>query len=390
MYRRRLSSDIESRLSDTRGFIQVVLGPRQVGKTTAVKQALDALGIPAHYATADSPTPLPAVWLQQQWSMARALAADGTPVVLALDEIQKIDGWADAVKLERERDAALRADVRVVVLGSSALLVHRGMSESLAGRFEVLRATHWTFSEMRDAFGWDLDRFIYFGGYPGAAALIDDEPRWQAYILDSLIETAIARDVLMLSRVDKPALLRQLFALACSYSGQELSYTKMLGQLSGAGNTTTLAHYLELLSLAGLVTGLQKHSGHTVRRRASSPKLLALNTALVSAMSGRDLESARSDAAFWGRLVETAVGAHLIARAQRTGGEVRYWRDSSLEVDFVVESPGELSAIEVKSGGNVSAADLRGLQAFAERFGSAKSVVVGTGGVELGQFLGGS
>ncbi len=319
--------------------------------------------------------------------MARALASDGTPVILALDEIQKIDGWAEAVKLERERDAALRLDVRVVVLGSSALLVHKGMSESLAGRFEVLRATHWTFSEMKDAFGWSLERFIYFGGYPGAARLVDDETRWRAYILDSLIETAIARDVLMLSRVDKPALLRQLFALACSYSAHEVSYTKMLGQLTGAGNTTTLTHYLELLSSAGLVTGLQKYSGQTVRRRASSPKLLALNTALVSVMSGRDFNSAKSDPAFWGRLVETAVGAHLIAQAQRAGGEVRYWRDASLEVDFIVETAGTLRAIEVKSGGTVSASDLRGLQAFADRFQSTKAVVVGTGGVDLGEFL---
>lgn len=387
MYRRQLSSEIESRLSEAHGFIQVVLGPRQVGKTTAVRQALDALEIPAHYATADSPTPLPAVWIQQQWSTARALATESGPAVLALDEIQKIDGWAEMLKLERERDSALKVDVRVVVLGSSALLVHKGMSESLAGRFEVLRATHWTFPEMRDAFGWNLNQFIYFGGYPGAAGLIGDEARWRAYILDSLIETAIARDVLMLSRVDKPALLRQLFALACSYSGQELSYTKMLGQLTGAGNTTTLAHYLELLSLAGLVTGLHKHSGHTVRRRASSPKLLALNTALVSAMSGRDFESARSDPPFWGRLVETAVGAHLFARSQRMGGELRYWRDASLEVDFIVESPGVLSAIEVKSGGSFSASDLRGLQAFRERFTATESIVVGTGGVGLEDYL---
>lgn len=387
MYRRRLSSELASRLSEANGFMQVVLGPRQVGKTTAVKQALDALGMPAHYATADSPTPLPAVWIQQQWSTARTLTSDGTPIVLALDEIQKIDGWAETLKLERERDAALHIDIRVVVLGSSALLVHKGMSESLAGRFEVLRATHWTFSEMEDAFGWDLERFIYFGGYPGAARLVDDEARWRAYILDSLIETAVARDVLMLSRVDKPTLLRQLFALACGYSAQELSYTKMLGQLTGAGNTTTLAHYLELLSLAGLVTGLHKHSGQTVRRRASSPKLLALNTALVSAMSGRDFESAKSDSAFWGRLVETAVGAHLIAQSQRTGGEVRYWRDASLEVDFVVESAGVLRAIEVKSGGNISASDLRGLQAFTDRFQPTEAVVVGTGGVDLGEFL---
>jgi hypothetical protein len=117
--------------------------------------------------------------------------------------------------------------------------------------------------------------------------------------------------VLLLSRVDKPALLRRTFELACRYSGQVLSYSKMLGQRPDAGNATTLAHYLDLLAGAGLVTGLQKYAGDVARRRGSSPKLQVMSTALVTAPSGLTLAEARRDGEFWGRFVEPAVGAHL-------------------------------------------------------------------------------
>ena len=199
---------------------------------------------------------------------------------------------------------------------------------------------------MRDAFGWGIDRFLFFGGYPGAAALVEDEARWRAYILDSLVETTISRDILLLSRVDKPALLRQLFRLACSYSGQILSFNKMLGQLQDAGNTTTLAHYLELLAGAGMVTGLPKFSGSEVRRRGSSPKLIVLNTALMTATSSLTYNEAKRDADFWGRLVESAVGAHLISSQL----EVFYWRDRNLEVDFVARRGKTIAGFEVSSG----------------------------------------
>jgi predicted AAA+ superfamily ATPase len=269
-----------------------------------------------------------------------------------------------------------------VLLGSSPLLLGRGLTESLAGRFEAIRLSHWSFSEMREAFGTSLDEFVFFGGYPGAAALVGDEERWRRYVLDSLVETVVARDVLLLTRVDKPALLRQLFALACAYSGQVLSYTKMLGQLQDAGNTTTLAHYLGLLGQAGLVTGLQKYAGSAVRRRGSSPKLLALNTALASAVAGRPLAEVRADGDAWGRLVETAVGDHLV----NADFDVFYWREGNDEVDFVVRRDERVTAIEVKSGRRRPST--RGLAALSSRHDVDQRLLVGEDGIPLADFLG--
>ncbi len=389
MYERYTTAVLRTRLLEPRSFIQVITGPRQVGKTTSVRQALESSGLPYQYATADSPTPLQPVWISTQWNSARAEATANGSAVLALDEIQKIHGWSEVVKAEWDADTAADTDVRVILSGSSALLVHQGLSESLAGRFELTRATHWIYSEMRDAFAWDVDTFVVFGGYPGAAQLAEDADRWRAYLLDSLVETAVARDVLALARVDKPALMRRLFALACEYSGRELSYNKMLGQLVDAGNTTTLAHYLDLLSAAGLAMGLHKYAGEAVRKRASSPKLLVPNTGLVTAVAGLDPSTVRQTPDLWGRLVETAVGAHLVALCQRHGGELRYWRDGGLEVDYVHERPGgDIVAIEVKSGRTAKAEGLKGLHAFAERFSPTASLVVGTTGVSLEDFLG--
>jgi len=271
------------------------------------------------------------------------------------------------------------------LLGSAPLLVARGLTESLAGRFETLPLGHWSFAEMREAFGFTLDQYIFFGGYPGAAPLVRQPQRWTRYIVDSLIETSISRDVLLLTRVDKPALLRRLFDLACRYSGQSLSYTKMLGQLHDAGNATTLAHYLELLAGAGLVIGLQKYAGDVVRMRGSSPKLQVLNTALLTASSGMNLAEARADHEFWGRLVESAVGAHMANAALAGECELYYWRDRTLEVDFVLKAGRKLTSVEVKSGRTPQAH--RGTAAFAAAFKPQRSLLVGGDGIELGDFL---
>ncbi len=326
-------------------------------------------------------------WLGQHWERARLMARDaGTEgSVLAIDEIQKVPGWAESVKRLWDEDSREKNTVQVILLGSAPLLVERGLTESLAGRFETIHVPHWSFAEMRAAFGFDLEQYLYFGGCPGASPLVQDPERWRRYIMDSLIETSIARDVLLLTRVDKPALLRRLFELCCRHSGQILSYTKMQGQLQDAGNTTTLAHYLDLHRSAGMVRGLEKFAKPGQRSRASSPKLQVMNNALMTALSGVSLEDALADRPFWGRLVESALGAHL-ANAAATGScELFYWRERNREVDFVLRSGETMVALEIKSGSRTSS--LPGMSAFAHSFHPTRSLLVGGNGIPLTEFL---
>ena len=374
---------LTERLSEPRRFLQILAGPRQVGKTTLVQQAREAYSGTSHYVSADQPAAPDASWIEQQWRVGRLLARQG-PALLVLDEVQKVPRWSEAVKMLWDEDTHNQCDLRVVLLGSSQFLMQQGLSESLAGRFELIRVPHWSFAEMQSAFDCDLDRYIFFGGYPGAAALIDDEPRWRGYLLDSIIEPTLSRDVLQLARIDKPALLRRLFVLGCHYSGQILAYQKMIGQLQDVGNTTTLAHYLKLLGGAWLLTGLDKFAGDTARSRASSPKLLALNTALISSQLGRGFADARSDGELWGRLVESTVGAHL-CNAAPVGMQVGYWRERNQEVDYVLHYGQRVLAIEVKSGR--SKGTLTGLGGFSRSFNTPPGLVVGTGGIPLDIFL---
>ncbi|MFH1567376.1 MAG: ATP-binding protein [Gemmatimonadota bacterium] len=386
-YERRFGPVLAARLQEPRRFVQMVAGARQVGKTTLVLQVLAGSRVPHVYVSADEPALRDTGWLAAQWERARLLAADsGSPgAVLALDEVQKVPGWSESVKRLWDEDTRTGRQVRVVVLGSAPLPMQRGLTESLAGRFEVLRLPHWSFGEMRDAFGFGIDDYLYLGGYPGAAPLVGDVARWRRYVLDALVEPTVARDVLLMTRVDKPALLRQLFELGCRYSGQILSYSKMLGQLHDAGNTTTLAHYLELLAGAGMLAGLPKYAGRSVRQRASSPKLQVLNTALMSAFSGHSPAEARGHPEYWGRLVESAVGAHLANAATRGECELFCWRDRGREVDFVLRSGRSLVAVEVKSGRPTVA--LPGLAAFTQAHGPARPLLVGGDGIPLADFL---
>jgi hypothetical protein len=386
-YSRPQAGKLARRLAERRRFIQTVAGPRQAGKTTLVQQVIEGSGLAARYASADEPTLRGADWIGQQWEAARLAARDAgrRGTVLVLDEIQKIPGWSETVKRLWDEDTRAKRPLKVVLLGSAPLLVQRGLTESLAGRFELLHLPHWSFAEMAAAFGWSLDQYLFYGGYPGAAPLARDHARWARYVMDALIETTISRDVLLLSRVDKPALLRRLFELGCRYSGQVLSYTKMLGQLQDAGNATTLAHYLDLLAGAGMVTGLQKFAGEVARQRGSSPKLQVLNTALMTAQSGLTLREARADGEFWGRLVESAVGAHL-ANAAATGAlELFYWRDRNREVDFVARVGRTVTAIEVKSAR--ARIVQPGLAAFAEAFKPKRKLLVGGDGIPVEEFL---
>lgn len=372
---------------ERRRFLQVLAGPRQVGKTTLARQVLAAAGLPNHYASADDPALHDRAWLAAQWELGRLRARDAGRggALLVLDEVQKIPGWSETVKRLWDEDTASGSPLRVMVLGSAPLPVQRGLTESLAGRFELIRLSHWSFAEMRDAFGWGLDQFVFFGGYPGAAGLVRDRHRWAAYVLDSLVETTLSRDVLLMTRVDKPALLRQLFRLACDYSAQVLSYQKMLGQLEDAGNTTTLAHYLDLLAGAGMVTGLQKYAGAAVRRRGSSPKVVVMNTALMTAPSARGLPEARRDHEFWGRLVESAAGAHLVNTGAPAGIDVLYWRERGREVDYVLRAGRDVVAIEVTTA---RTRDTRpGLEVFTRSFPKARNLLVGAQGISLEEFL---
>ena len=413
VYERAQISTLLSRLDETPRRLIVVTGPRQTGKTWLVRQALEQLDRPGLYLPVDEPEPplLPPFpgrsestfevpnapfssisgskdtgWLVRQWERARIGAErSDRGCVLVFDEIQKIPGWSEAVKGLWDTDRHHGRRLHVILLGSAPLLMQRGMTESLAGRYETIRLTQWSFAEMSAAFDFDLPAYIYFGGYPGAAPLVREQRRWRAYVTEAIVEPNIERDILAMQRVDKPALLKRLFELGADYSGQILSYTKMLGQLQDAGNTTTLARYLDLLAQAGLIVGLPNYAGGAYRRRASTPKLNVLDTALMSALSGYTFEEARADRSFWGRLVESAVGAHLF----NTGApEVRlhYWRHLGREVDFVLMRGPRLAAIEVKSGVR-RAGSASGLDEVRRRFDGVRTILVGDGGVPLSEFL---
>jgi predicted AAA+ superfamily ATPase len=387
MFKREPFELLKNRLQERRRFIQVLAGPRQSGKTTLAHQVASALKCPVQIISADDPEARGRVWLEQQWEIARMEARDAGKVgsVLIIDEIQKIPAWSEQIKRFWDEDTAARLPLKLMILGSAPLLIQKGLTESLSGRFEVVRLTHWSYAEMKAAFGWTLDQFIFFGGYPGSADLIGDEDRWKRYILDSMIETTLSRDILQLQRIDKPALLRQLFILGCVYSGRILSYTKVVGQLQDAGNTTTLAHYLELLGAAGMLTGLQKYAGQKIRQRGSSPKFQTLNNAFITAQSELSLAQAKEEPAYWGRLVESAAGAHLVNEGRSRGFEVYYWREGQKEVDYVVRKGRSLSAIEVKSGRDRGVRS--GMDEFSKAFRPKRVLLVGTGGISIAQFL---
>ncbi|MDX8406916.1 MAG: ATP-binding protein [Mariprofundaceae bacterium] len=387
MYSRPIFQTIEKRVAEPRRFIQVLAGPRQVGKTTLARQLMAALPYTVHFASADALAAEDRQWIRQQWETARfkLSQSESKEGALILDEVQKIPAWSEVVKSLWDEDSNNQLSLKVIILGSSPLLVQRGLSESLAGRFEIIPVRHWSYKEMQDGFGVSLDEYIYFGGYPGAADLRKDEDRWQSYIVDSLIETTISRDILLMTQVNKPALLRQLFYLGCQYSGQILSYQKMVGQMQDAGNTTTLAHYLELLAGAGMLCGISKYAGQKVRQRGSSPKFQVLDMALVSALSMRRFASVRGDPELWGRWVESAVGAHLVNCSIEYGFDLFYWRDRGREVDFVVQYQGRLLAIEVKSYKRQTA--LPGMDAFAKAFKPDKLLLVGGDGLDVDMFL---
>ncbi len=373
MYRRDISHTLEKRLTEPRRFMQIVVGPRQTGKTTAVKQALRSGSFPLVHLDAERLMSLPETQIAIQWEQARQLAQREGTAVLFIDEIQRLRNWPNVVKALWDEDSWNDVPLHVVLSGSSTLLLRKGMNESLMGRFELIRSTQWALNEMRSAFGYDLNTYLRFGGYPGAAGLIAEPQRWQSFMAESIVESTIAKDVLLLETVKKPELLRRLYEMGSYYSGQEFSYRKILGQLDDRGNTETISHYLELLKGAGMLAGLQKFDNKEYRSRKSSPKFMVYDTSLL-VTAWRDLcDQLFSDASLFGRLAESAVGAHLLNRSSKEGFKVGWWRDGNDEVDFVIRKDERISAIEVKSG---SPKDLGGLARFMKEFPQAKPLVV--------------
>lgn len=386
MFKRVQFEELASRLSKLRNKIQVISGSRQVGKSTMVKQVLQETDIPYMLVSADNVDHTNTAWIGESWATARARmkVAQAKEYLLVIDEVHKIDNWSEAVKKEWDEDTFNDLNMKVVILGSSRLLLKDGLTESLAGRYELIRMPHWSYSEMHEAFDLDIDQYIYYGGYPGGAMYIDDERRWRRYIKDSIVAPAIEKDVLRTKVIYKPALMKQLFELGCAYSGEELSLNKMLGQLQDAGNVTTLASYLTTLDESRLLCRLNKYASDNARKYNSVPKLMVYNTALFSVQSGMSFSKAYTTPKSWGRWVESAVGAHLLNQADEYDYKLYYWREREDEVDFIIEYDKKCIAIEVKSGRRTTN---NGLALFRERFHPVHSFVVGSGGIPIDEFL---
>ena len=386
MYRRKQYNILHERIAEPRRFIQVIAGPRQVGKSTMVKQIVKEVTIPYTLETADAIETDNAEWISNVWNTVRQqmLFRNETEHLLVIDEIHKINNWSEMVKREWDSDTFADRNIKVVLLGSSRLLLKKGLTESLMGRFELIRMPHWNYREMHEAFGWGINQYIYFGGYPGGATLIKNERRWQQYVVDAIIGPSIDKDVILTSTIYKPALMRNLFELGCTYSGEELSLNKVLGQLQDAGNVTTLSNYLTILGECNLLTGLQKYAADKARKYNSVPKFQVFNSALLSALHGKTYEQAFTDSKLWGRWVETAVGAYLINNAEPLGYKLYYWREASNEVDYILERRGETIAIEVKSGHRTTN---KGITLFRERYNPRHAIIVGSGGISIEDFL---
>ncbi len=386
MYKRPEYQIIKKRIEEPRRFIQVVMGPRQVGKSTVVKQVLKDLDTPFQFFSADSVPVTNSSWISNCWAAIRSLKKSRglESIILIIDEIQKIANWSEFVKKEWDADSFNDIDVKVLLLGSSRVLLEKGLSESLAGRFEEIRMSHWSYTEMKECFGFSLDQYIFYGGYPGAAPLVDDYDRYQQYIQSSIIEATINKDILMDTPISKPALLRQTFELGAAYSGQLLSLNKMLGSFQDAGNTVTLAGYIHLLDESGLLCGLQKYSIDTARRKSSIPKFQVYNNALKMIFNPQTFEQAIFNRGAWGHIFESGIGAYLISQAFVHHFEVFYWRDRNDEVDFILRKKGIVVAVEVKS--NVEK-NTEGMEKFKTMFNPKSAFIVGDGGISAEDFL---
>lgn len=385
-YKRKQFEEVLNRINEPRDRIQVIVGPRQVGKSTLITQVLEECTLPYDNYSADDVARVSANWLAQIWEAQRMkmLSRGESKRLLVIDEVQKIRNWSETVKAEWDRDTREKRELTVVLLGSSRMWIEKGLTESLAGRFELIRLSHWTYLEMKECFGWTLQQYVYYGGYPGAARYINNDTRWRNYVKDSLIEPSISKDILMDTKIMKPQLLRQLFEIGSDYSGELLSLTKVAAQLQDAGNVTTLAGYLHLLDECGLLCGLQKYAEDDARKYNSVPKFQVHNNALRNVYADEEFAEMIENPQAWGRYVESAIGAYLVSQAQIYDYKVYYWRDKADEVDYVLVRRKKKIAIEVKSGRRTIN---NGLPKFAETYHPHKSLVVGSGGLSFEEFL---
>lgn len=371
-------------------FIQVFVGPRQVGKTTAAQQILKQINdqnIDGKIVTADGPH-IDHAYLET-WLKVAINKASKAPYLLVIDEIHKVKDWSEVIKIFWDQRNRKQLPLNLLILGSSQIMLDAGVSESLAGRIEKHYFTHWSYSEIKEAFNISVDDYIYWGGYPGAYQIIDDEIRWKQYIRSSLIDSILMNDIMTLKNIAKPALMKNCFELACLYSGKELSFNKMLGQLQDVGNITTLSNYLYVLEQGSLVCGLYKYSASLVRQRKSSPKFQVFNNAFLSALSSQSKDKVMSTPDIWGRWVESAVGTHLLSVCQNSQYELTYWRRDNVEIDFILYDNKNIWLIEVKSG-KKKKYKANGFKVFQREFGcSAISIIVGSGGMELIDFFSG-
>ena len=388
MFQREQYQTIIDRLREPRKLIQVIMGPRQIGKTTVVKQALKTLerDIPFLFFSADNIPATQNSWVSDCWVTARTqLKYEGNKeLILVIDEIQKLKDWSEVVKKEWDDDSFNEVNLKVILLGSSRVMLQKGLADSLTGRFETIKMAHWNYAEMQDAFDMSLDEYVYYGSYPGAMSLIKDPDRWSNYIKDSIIDVTINKDILYDIAINKPALLRQTFELGAYYSGQIVSLTKIVGTLQDAGNTTTLSGYLNVLKDSGLLAGIQKFSIDKARQRASIPKFQVFNSALRNVYAGYSFQEVIREPKVWGHLFESAIGAHLINGAFTSNYEIYYWRDGNLEVDYIIKKGNKIAAIEVKSNSDTTN---KGLAVFREQYNPQNSLIVGKGGMDAERFL---
>lgn len=386
MYIRNQLFELQKRINEKDTLIQVIAGPRQVGKTTLAAQLVERITTPYNFVSADAVPSSSTSWIEQQWEAARIkLKNSGTDsFLLIIDEIQKIHNWSEAVKKLWDKDRRNKVNLKIILLGSSTLMLNKGLTESLTGRFELIQLPHWSFNEMQKAFGLSPEQYVYFGSYPGAASFMSDEKRWKDYILNSIIEPTISKDILQLTTIQKPALLKNLFEFTCLYNGEILSYNKMLGHLLDAGNTTTLSHYQRLLDAAWMITGLQKFSGSIVSAKSSPPKWLSYNTAFVSVYSNNDFSSTQTKPELWGKRVEQCVGAYLINQSRTSNFDLFYWRDGNAEVDFILRKNKSIVTIEVKTG---KVKYHEGLEIFKRKYKPFKSILISEDALSWQEFL---